>query len=151
MTRLTALLIAIVAALGVVACGEERAPETDTALVSGPSDSLIVYERAGGEEGARERLEVRADGAARVNDGDRSGRAKLTGQELNDLREARGNVDFAKLKPFYGTGKQVLDAYETRFTADGRLVVIVNDAEVPAELQKLRDVCAALFERYRPR
>jgi len=153
MTRLLALVIAIAAAaLTLVACGEDRTPETDATRVPGPTDTIVVYQRTGGEEGARERLDVRPDGAARVTDRDKSKRVKLTTGELNALHHARMDVDFARLDSTYGDSKQVvLDGYETTLIVDGRSIKIVHDAKVPMELERLRATSAALFEKYRPR
>jgi len=151
MTRLLALVTAF-AALALTACGEDRTPETDATRVPGPTDTLIVYERTGGEEGARERIDVRPDGAARVTDRDKSKRVKLSIGELNSLQDARLNVDFERLEDTYGGSNQVVaDAYEATLTADGRSVKILHDAKVPPELERLRATSAMLLEKYRPR
>lgn len=151
MKRTAVLLALVAAALPIAACGETRTPETDATRVPGPTDTLIVYERTGGEEGARERLDVRPDGAARVTERNRSVRVDLGEQELERLRSARDAVDFTHLEPRYASGSPVLDGYETQLTADGRTVTIGHESRVPQGLERLRAACAALFERYRPR
>jgi hypothetical protein len=134
------------------ACGEDRTPETDATRVPGPTDTLVVYERTGGEEGARERLDVRPDGAARITDRDKVKRFQLSTGELNSLQEARMNVNFEHLDSTYGDSNQVVaDGYETTLTADGRSVKILHDAKVPRELERVRATSAMLLEKYRPR
>jgi hypothetical protein len=144
-------LLAVAAAAVPAACGEDRTPETDASRVPGPTDTIVVYERTGGEEGARERLDVRPDGVARVRDGDRSARFRLNDTELRQLVEAREGVDFAALEERYASGATVLDGYETRLAADGHTVTIGHEAEVPIALERLRATSAALIERHRPR
>jgi hypothetical protein len=150
MRRLAALALIAIAPLA--ACGEDRAPETDATRVPGPTDTLIVYERTGGEEGARERLAIRPDGAARITDRDKSKRVQLSIGELNSLQDARLTVDFERLDSTYGDANQVVaDGYETTLTADGRSVKILHDAKVPPELERLRATSASFLEKYRPR
>ena len=152
MTRLLALVTALAAAVALAACGEDRTPDTDATRVPGPTDTLVVYERTGGEEGARERIDVRPDGAARITDRDKSKRVKLSIGELNSLQHARMDVDFDRLDSTYGDSSQVvLDAYETTLSSDGRSNKILHDARVPRELERLRATSAMLLEKYRPR
>src|SRR5215204_6109220 len=113
------LLAVLIAAPTLAACGEDRTPETDTSRVPGPTDTIVIYQRTGGEEGARERLDVRPDGAAGITDHDKSARTMLTPGELDSLQHARMDVDFEHLAGSYGPKPPLADASETTLMSNG--------------------------------
>ena len=154
MGRLTGPFAVAAALLTLAACGEDRTTTTDTepTRVPGPTDTLVVYERWGGEEEeVRERLEVRPDGAARVTTLDGERRVRLDPDELEGLRVAREAVDASRLEPLYGTLPPPAGSHQQTVRVDGRAARVVAGGRPPPELRRVLDVCQAIVRRHAPR
>ena len=119
--------------------------------VPGPTDTLVVFERVGGIAGVRERLDVRPDGAARIESGFtkvEAKRFKLTPAELDGLRAARDRVDFSKLEKQYGPEQPVADGIASTVTVDGRESTVLTEGDPPPELARLIAVCAGIVDQH---
>jgi hypothetical protein len=139
---LTALLLAVLAG-----CSDDVAPP-------GPTDTAVVFERSGGLAGVHQRLDVRPDGAARLETGVskvKVKRFKLSQAELNRLRAARDRVDFESLRPRYEPKQTIYDGVASSVMVDGRKVTVLTEGGPPAELADFIAVCASIADSHAPR
>jgi hypothetical protein len=150
--RFLAPIIATVAVLIASGCSSDDGGTTITEpRVPGPTDTLVVYELTGGIAGIHERLDVRPDGAARIESGFGKvevKRFKLTASELDGLRAARERVDFTKLEKQYGPDQPVADGVAETITADGYEVTVLTEGDPPPELARLIAVCAGIVDQH---
>ena len=119
--------------------------------VPGPTDTLVVFERTGGIAGIHQRLDVRPDGAARIESGVtkvEARRFRLTPEELDGLRAARDRVDFSGLEKQYGPEQPVADGFASTITTDGREVTVLTEGDPPPELERLITVCAGIVDQH---
>jgi hypothetical protein len=119
--------------------------------VPGPSDTVLVFERSGGIAGVHQRLDVRPDGAARIESGVTKvdvSRFKLTPSELDGLRAARDRVDFANLKKSYAPPQVIADGVASTVRVDGREVTVFTEGDPPPELARLIAVCAGIVDQH---
>jgi hypothetical protein len=150
--RFLAPIIAVVAVLIVSGCSDDGGGTTITEpRVPGPTDTIVVFEQVGGIAGVRERLDVRPDGAARIESG--AGkvevkRFKLTPGELDGLRAARDRVDFSKLEKQYGPEQPVADGVASTITTDDGEVTVLTEGDPPPELARLIAVCAGIVDQH---
>jgi hypothetical protein len=147
------LALALAVALMLVAgCGNEsRQTTTDSSRIPGPNDTLVVYDKSGGEAGMRQRLAVRPDGAARIETNDGVARVDLRPEELDAVRRTVDAAFGAQLEPVYGKEPPPLDSFVTTVLVDTRRVRVLPGGKPPRELQELISVCAAIVRRYEPR
>ena len=147
------LAAAAITALALVACGEERitTTETEAARVPGPTDTIVVYERTGGEAGVRERLDVRPDGAARVSTLNGARRVQLSPNDLNALRVARQGIDATTLEQSYGDEPAPLDSYVETVILGARTTRVLDGGKPPKELRRLLHVSQGIVRRHAPR
>jgi hypothetical protein len=150
MRRLLAPLPLLLALLA--GCSDDGGGTTITEpRVPGPTDTIVVYERVGGIAGVRQRLDVRPDGAARIETGFGKvdvKRFKLTPEELDGLRAARDRVDFAELKKSYGPELPVADGIAETITTDGHEVTVLTEGDPPPELARLIAVCGGIVDQH---
>ena len=117
----------------------------------GPTDTLVVFERAGGIAGVHQRLDVRPDGGARIESGITNvdpKRFKLTPAELDGLRAARDRVDFSKLKKSYAPPQVIADGVASTVRADGHEVTVFTEGDPPPELARLIAVCGGIVDQH---
>ena len=149
MKRLAPILLT--AAL-LAACSSDDGGTTITEpRVPGPTDTLAVFERVGGIAGVHQRLDVRPDGAARIETGVTKVDAKrfrLTPGELDGLRAARDRVDFSELKKSYSPPQVIADGVASTVRVDGREVTVFTEGNPPPELARLIAVCAGIVDQH---
>jgi hypothetical protein len=144
---LTALLLAFLAGCsngeGGTTISEPPAP--------GPSDTIVVFERSGGLAGVHQRLDVRPDGAARLETGVSDvqvRRFRLSKGELDRLRAARERVDFASLERRYEPDQTIYDGVASTIRADGYEVTVLTEGGPPPELADLIAACGQIVEAH---
>jgi hypothetical protein len=149
MKRLAPIVLTVVLLAG---CSSDDGGTTITEpRVPGPTDTVLVFERVGGIAGVRQRLDVRPDGAARIESGATTAdvkRFKLTPAELDGLRAARNRVDFSKLEKQYGPEQPVADGVASTITTDDGEVTVLTEGDPPPQLERLIVVCAGIVDQH---
>lgn len=130
MTRIALIVAAVVLVLPAAGAGARPG-------------ALVSYARTGGFIGHHDTLSVFRSGAAVST----NGAFKLSDRRLRTLQTALVQARFATLAPRYTPGYPVSDGFTYVVSYGGRSVVVEEEADTPARLQRVLDLLAQILAR----